>query len=79
MHLFGLLGTLCFFFGFLIAVYLTYEKFVNQVYRMTDRPIFYFGLLFMVIGSQLFLAGFLGELVSRNGADRNRYNIREQF
>ena len=49
MHLFGLLGSLSFFIGFLIALYLTYAKFVHQAYRMTDRPVFYFGLFFMVI------------------------------
>lgn len=77
MHIFGLLGTLCFFIGFLIAAFLVYEKFVNQVYKMTDRPIFYLGILLMIIGSQLFLAGFLGELIARNGADRNNYLISE--
>jgi hypothetical protein len=79
MHIFGLLGTINFFIGFLIAIYLSYEKFVNQIYKMTDRPVFYFGILFMVIGTQLFLAGFLGELISRNGSDRNRYLVREKI
>jgi hypothetical protein len=46
---------------------------------MTDRPIFYFGLFFMVVGTQMFLAGFLGELISRNGHDRNNYQIRERL
>lgn len=79
MHLFGLLGTLSFFIGFLIAGYLTFAKFVYQAYRMTDRPVFYFGLFFMVIGTQLFLAGFLGELIARNGHDRNQYQVRERI
>jgi hypothetical protein len=79
MHLFGLLGSLSFFIGFLIALYLTYAKFVHQAYRMTDRPVFYFGLFFMVIGTQLFLAGFLGEMISRMGNDRNNYQIKEQL
>ncbi|MCB0819810.1 MAG: glycosyltransferase [Bacteroidetes bacterium] len=78
MHLFGLLGTLSFIIGFIIAAYLTVAKFAFQAYKMTDRPIFYFGLLFMVIGTQLFLAGFLGELISRNGYERNSYLIREK-
>jgi glycosyltransferase involved in cell wall biosynthesis len=78
MHLFGLLGTLCFMVGFFVAAYLTYAKFAHQAYKMTERPIFYFGILFMVIGTQLFLAGFLGELISRNGHDRNNYQIRER-
>ena len=79
MHLFGLLGTFSFFIGFLIAGYLTFAKFVYQAYRMTDRPVFYFGLFFMVIGTQLFLAGFLGELIARNGHDRNQYQVRERI
>ena len=79
MHLFGLLGTLSFFIGFVIAGYLTFAKFVYQAYRMTDRPVFYFGLFFMVIGTQLFLAGFLGELIARNGHDRNQYQVRERI
>jgi glycosyltransferase involved in cell wall biosynthesis len=78
MHLFGLLGTLSFLIGFILAAYLTYAKFALQAYKMTERPIFYFGLFFMVIGTQLFLAGFLGELISRNGHDRNSYQIREK-
>jgi glycosyltransferase involved in cell wall biosynthesis len=79
MHLFGLIGTLSFMIGFVIAAYLTFAKFAYQAYKMTDRPIFYFGLLFMVVGTQMFLAGFLGELISRNGHDRNNYQIRERL
>jgi hypothetical protein len=77
MHLFGLLGTISFSIGFIIALYLTYAKIFHQAYRMTERPIFFFGLLMMLIGTQLFLAGFLGELISRNSADRNQYHVRE--
>lgn len=79
MHLFGLLGSLSFFIGFLIALYLTYAKFVHQAYRMTDRPVFYFGLFFMIIGTQLFLAGFLGEMIARTGHDRNNYQIKNRL
>jgi glycosyltransferase involved in cell wall biosynthesis len=75
MHLFGLLGTLLFLAGFVIALYLAYGKFFQEAYRMTDRPLFYFGLLAMVLGTQLFLAGFLGEMISRSAADRNHYLI----
>lgn len=75
MHFFGLWGTLVFFVGFVIAAYLAYEKIFNDVYKMTDRPLFYFGLLAMMVGSQLFLAGFLGELLSRNSASKNDYII----
>lgn len=75
MHLFGFLGTLLFLAGFVIALYLAYAKFFMEAYRMTERPLFFFGLLAMVLGTQLFLAGFLGELISRSSADRNHYLI----
>ena len=78
MHLFGLLGTMSFLAGFIIAFYLTWAKFFDKAYHMTDRPIFYFGLFFMVVGTQLFLAGFLGEMISRNSHDRNNYQVRDR-
>ncbi len=78
MHLFGLLGTLLFAAGVVIAVYLAYSKFFMMGYRMTERPLFYFGLLAMILGTQLFIAGFLGELISRNAPDRNNYQIQEK-
>jgi len=75
MHFFGFWGTLVFFAGFIIAAYLAYTKFFMAEHKMTDRPLFYFGLLAMVIGVQLFLSGFLGELVSRSAHDKNDYLI----
>ena len=78
MHLFGLLGSISFFLGFVIAAYLTFAKFAFQAYKMTERPLFFFGLFFMVVGTQLFLAGFLGELISRGAPDRNNYQIKEK-
>jgi len=78
MHFFGALGSLLFFIGFVIAAYLAYAKFFMAVYRMTDRPLFYFGLLAMILGSQLFLAGFLGELISRNNRSDRIYQIKEK-
>ena len=75
MHFFGLWGTLVFFAGFIIAAYLAYSKFFLEGYRMTDRPLFYFGLISMVVGVQLFLAGFIGELISRTAHDKNHYLI----
>lgn len=75
MHFFGLWGSLIFLAGLVIACYLTYEKFFNMAFKMTERPLFYFGLLAMVIGTQLFVAGFLGEMISRSSADRNSYLI----
>lgn len=79
MHFFGLWGSLIFLAGFIIAGYLTFEKFFHQAFKMTERPLFYFGLLAMVLGTQLFVAGFLGELVSRNASDRNHYLIEEKL
>ncbi len=77
MHFFGTLGTLSFLLGLGIACYLAFAKFWWQAYRMTERPLFFFGLLAMVIGSQLFLAGFLAEMISRTAPDRNRYQVAE--
>ncbi|NUM31776.1 MAG: glycosyltransferase family 2 protein [Bacteroidetes bacterium] len=79
MHFFGLIGTLSFMFGFIIALYLAIAKYAFQEYKMTERPIFYFGMLAMVIGVQLFLAGFLGELISRNSSERNNYQLAEKI
>lgn len=78
MHFFGLWGTVSFFVGFLILCYLTYAKFFMHGYQMTDRPLFYLGLLTVIFGSQLFLAGFVAELVSRSSADRNFYIIEKK-
>jgi len=75
MHIFGALGVLSFFLGFITVVYLTIAKFAFEQYRMTERPIFYLALLSIIVGVQLFVAGFLGELVSRNGSNRNQYDI----
>ncbi len=79
MHLFGMLGMLLFFIGFAIAGILAYAKFFLAEYRMTDRPLFYFGLLAMVLGTQLFLTGFLAEMVARNSPERNQYLIEKEL
>ncbi len=78
MHLFGALGTLLFTLGFAIAGYLAYAKLVMHEYNMTERPLFYLGLLSMIIGSQLFMTGFLAELLSRNNPDKNTYSIEKK-
>lgn len=75
MHLFGTLGLVSFFAGFIILLYLSIGKIFFDITKMTERPIFYLGLVTMVIGVQLFLAGFLAELISRNAHDRNMYQI----
>ncbi|MDM8001583.1 MAG: glycosyltransferase family 2 protein [Bacteroidota bacterium] len=82
MHFFGALGTLMFITGFIMAAYLGIRKlvFVWQNMRaplVTDSPYFYIALAVMIIGSFLFLTGFLAELVNRRSADRNRYLIKE--
>jgi uncharacterized membrane protein len=79
MHLFGTLGVLVFFVGFLILLYLVYAKIVERQYGMADRPLFYLGIITVIIGTQLFLTGFLAELVSRNSPDRNQYYIQERL
>ena len=79
MHFFGALGSLIFFVGFVIATYLVYAKFFMDGYRMTERPLFYFGLLAMIIGTQLFLTGFLAEMISRVSRERSNYQIKEKI
>ncbi len=84
MHLFGSLGTLMFIAGFLAALYLGIQKLVylNQGIRaplVTDSPYFYLALMAMILGTQLFLSGFLGEMISRNSTNRNKYFIEEEI
>ena len=78
MHFFGLWGSIVFFMGLCIWLYLFIAKIAFQKYNMTDRPLFYIGIISLVIGVQLFLAGFLGELIARNSAERNSYLIEEK-
>ncbi len=83
MHFFGLFGTLSFFAGGLITLYLVIEKLYKSAYAIptrdvTDKPLFYLALVAMIIGTQLFLAGFIGELISRNSSDRNHYLIEKR-
>ncbi|MEA3505265.1 MAG: glycosyltransferase family 2 protein [Bacteroidota bacterium] len=75
MHFFGAIGTLLFIAGFSIAFYLAYAKVFMAEYNMTDRPLFFLGLLSMILGTQLFMTGFLADLVSRNGVNKNKYSI----
>jgi glycosyltransferase involved in cell wall biosynthesis len=79
MHFFGLWGTLAFFIGFGIFTYLTISKFFFNGVGMTQRPVFFLAILAMIIGSQLFLAGFIGELIARNATERNQYLIEEKL
>ena len=80
MHFFGLLGSLMFIFGFIAVVIVGVSKLYymhhGMPYRLvTDSPYFYLSLTSMIIGTQLFVAGFLGELISRNAPERNKYQI----
>jgi glycosyltransferase involved in cell wall biosynthesis len=75
MQFFGLLGTLFFLIGFGASIYLVLAKFASQDFSLTNRPAFYIALTTMVIGMQLFLTGFVAELVARNATERNVYLI----
>ena len=84
MHFFGFTGILMFMAGAVLTVWVIAEKLIQQaqglVYRpVTDQPLFYIALLAVVLGFQLFLAGFICEMVSRNSQERNKYNIKEEF
>ncbi len=78
MHFFGLWGTLFFLIGLVFAIYLVISKFIDFSYPITNRPGFYLSMTSIIIGMQLFLAGFLGELVTRNAAGRNSYLIEKK-
>ena len=82
MHFFGLLGSLMFFIGFVAVVVVGVTKLYNLYhgypYRLvTDSPYFYLALTSMILGTQLFLTGFVGELISRNAPERNQYQVSE--
>lgn len=81
MHFFGAFGVLMFIFGFGAAFYMGIDKlFFNTTARLiTDRPVFYLALSAMIIGTQLFLAGFIGELIIRNEGSKERYIITESL
>ena len=79
MHFFGLWGTLFFLLGFFITLYLIIAKIVLPEFPLTNRPPFYMALTAIVIGMQLFLAGFVSELVARNAPGRNNYLIEDKI
>ena len=83
MHFFGLWGTLMFVLGFLASAYIGIGKLVDlaqgePTIKVTDNPWFYIALTTMILGTQLFLAGFIGELIGRSSADRNHYLVKER-
>lgn len=84
MHFFGLYGTIMFVLGFVSSALIGIGKLINlanevPTIKVTDNPWFYIALATMIIGTQMFLAGFLGELIGRSAADRNDYLIREEI
>jgi glycosyltransferase involved in cell wall biosynthesis len=79
MHFFGLWGTIFFLIGFSIAFYLVTTKMIDTTFTLTDKPGFYLALTTTIIGVQLFLAGFIGELISRNAPGRNAYLIEKKL
>ncbi|MCI1719458.1 MAG: glycosyltransferase family 2 protein [Bacteroidales bacterium] len=84
MHLFGVLGTLMFLAGAVITLWLIIAKLIAQsnglkFRAVTDQPLFYIALVAAIVGIQLFLTGFVAELVSRNSSGRNNYLIKKRF
>jgi glycosyltransferase involved in cell wall biosynthesis len=79
MHFFGTLGVMSFFIGFAILCYLTVSKTIFKEFGIADRPLFYFGILALIMGTQLFLTGFLAEMVNRNSPIRNSYLIEKEI
>ena len=79
MHFFGLYGTLCFLVGFIMSLYLLIAKIAVTDFNITNKPAFYIALVAMIIGMQLFLAGFTAELVTRNSPIRNAYLVEKKL
>jgi glycosyltransferase involved in cell wall biosynthesis len=84
MHFFGTTGILIFLVGFVMTVWIIVAKLIHQAQgvrfrAVTDQPLFYLALLAVVLGAMFFLAGFLGEMVSRSASTRNDYNVKSRF
>lgn len=84
MHLFGLLGSIMFFIGLIAVIIVGANKYIALQQGIahplvTNSPYFYIALTMMILGTQLFLAGFLGEIISRTSTERNNYQIREKL
>ena len=84
MHFFGLIGSLMFVLGFLSAIVVggmkLYNMWSGNAYNLVpDSPYFYIALTLMILGTQLFLTGFVGELIARNSQERNHYEINEEL
>ena len=84
MHFFGFWGAVAFLVGFALTAYVLADKFIAiytgvQKTLVTDNPLFYLALTMLVVGSQLFMGGFLAELISRNAPNRNQYEISDRI
>lgn len=84
MHFFGFTGILMFIAGAVLTLWVIIEKLVQQANGLdfrpvTDQPLFYLALVAILLGFQLFLSGFICEMISRNSSERNQYNVREEF
>ena len=84
MHIFGFLGSIMFFFGFVAVIAVGAMKIYNMhagnpYSLVTDNPYFFLALTTMILGTQLFIAGFLGELIARNSQERNKYQIEKEL
>jgi len=79
MQFFGLIGSLFFLIGFVSFGNIVFDKFMNPDFGVTNKPAFYIALVSMIIGVQLFLAGFIAELVNRSAVDRNTYLIEDKL
>ena len=84
MHIFGFLGSIMFILGFIAVIVVgatkLYDMYCGNPYRLvTESPYFYLALTTMILGTQLFLAGFIGELIARNSPERNNYQIEKEI
>lgn len=84
MHFFGVYGLLSFIIGACIALYMLLSKMIHVINNeraplVADSPLFYIGLVCMIIGTQMFLSGFLGEMISRSSGERNQYSVSEKI
>lgn len=78
MHFFGTLGVLSSFVGICIMLYLSVQKFFFDLGKIHDRPLFFFGILLIIVGVQIFMTGFIAELISRSSVDRNTYKVADK-
>jgi hypothetical protein len=77
MHFFGLIGVLLFMLGFALTAYMIFAKLYFDNYYLSNKPAFMVSLVIMILGTQFFLAGFVGELITRNSPERNHYLVEE--